>query len=312
MCPNVKTYADSTRASSGGLLVVSFGTTHRETCRETIGAIEDDLAKAMPFRRLYRGWTSRMIIRRIEGRDGIHIDTVEEALERMAAEGITDVLTVPTHLIAGAEYDKVIAALREKAGCFDRLAVGRPLLDSPDDLDRLAEVLAGEWLGDPDRATEASAGEWPDPGAALVLMGHGSAEREDANEVYVRQEEAFRRQGRNNVWVGTVEGRPSLDDVLEKMALAGEDAPDQEPEETADARMPGQARGIQRVLLAPLMIVAGDHAVNDMAGDGPESWAGRLAAAGYDPQPVLRGLGSSAGVRVMFACHARDAGPVDG
>ena len=282
MCANVKTCRDNLgpaeTPAGRGLLVVSFGTSHRQTCDETIGAIEAALAKAIPDRALYRAWTSGRIIRRLRERDGVCIDTMEEALERMASDGIADVLAVPTHMIAGAEYDKVLTALTEKRDRFRQLAVSRPLLDSPSDLQALSGILVREHL----------------PAGALVLMGHGSAERREANEVYVQLEEAFRERGCENAFVGTVEGEPCLAEVLGKLDCR--------------SREQGNPRPDRPVILAPLMIVAGDHALKDMTGAEPASWQNRLTAAGWTVRPVLRGLGAYRGVQDMFIEHARNAG----
>ena len=299
------------------LLVVSFGTSHMGTCDETIGAIENYLAKAMPHRKLYRAWTSRFIIKKLKERDGIEIDTVDRAIDRMIADGIKDLLVVPTHMIGGSENDKMRGMIRERlvgshgeketvtetsggdesetgisgydgaeASPFERVRISGPLLDKADDLERLVEAVAGELLtGDPAREK------------TLVLMGHGSGDKPKANDIYVRLEEEFHRQGYPNVFVGTVEGQPGLDHVLDKITS-------------------------KKVMVAPLMIVAGDHAVNDMAGDDPASWKNRIAAgreadAGAEADgrpgvkddsrtviPVLRGLGSYPGVQAMFLDRA--------
>lgn len=271
------------QSNNKGLLVVSFGTTHKDTCEETIGAIEEHLAKAMPARSLYRAWTSRFIIKKLRERDGTKIDTIEEALERMSAEGIEDVLVVPTHMLAGAEYDKVEAAVKSlsEADRPERIATSRPLLDSDGDLKRLAEVIAGELLSADDPQLGAD-----DPRTALVLMGHGSADKPEVNEIYVRLETEFHKAGHTNVFVGTVEGEPGIDTVIDKVRSI-------DP--------------LERVLLAPLMIVAGDHAVRDMAGEDPDSWKNQIAEAtgpATEVIPILRGLGSYAGVRDMFVEHA--------
>lgn len=271
------------QSNNKGLLVVSFGTTHKDTCEETIGAIEEHLAKAMPARSLYRAWTSRFIIKKLRERDGIEIDTVEEALEHMSAEGIEDVLIVPTHMLAGAEYDKVEAAVKSlpEADRPERIATSRPLLDGDGDLKRLSEVIAGELLSAGDLQPDAG-----DPCTALVLMGHGSADKAEVNEIYVRLEKEFHKAGHTNVFVGTVEGEPGIDTLIDKVRSI-------DP--------------LERVLLAPLMIVAGDHAVRDMAGEDPDSWNNQIAEAigpAAEVIPILRGLGSYAGIRDMFVEHA--------
>ena len=327
---------NETKANNKGLLVVSFGTTHTDTCEETIGAIEEHLAKAISSRRFYRAWTSRFIIKKLKERDGIVIDTVSEALDRMASDGIDDILVVPTHMLPGAEYDKVMAAVAQAgASCsreqtsdteaeheerkteteyrFEKLAVSRPLLDTEADLKRIAEVLADELLASNDDTalgdgissprrddTDLSGSTTNAKSTALVLMGHGSADKPEINRVYLRLEEEFHSAGHDNVFVGTVEGRPSIDDVIEKFKVWREAL-----KETAVSEPETDIA----VILAPLMIVAGDHAINDMAGDDPNSWKNRIAAAmeAVEVIPVIRGLGSYKGVRDMFAGHAEQA-----
>ncbi len=264
------------------LLVVSFGTTHEETRARTIDAIEEDLAKTFPDRRLYRGWTSRMIVKRLRDR-GASVDTLEDALQRIQEDGIRDLLVQPTHMITGAENDRMMEALRGQAGGFDRILAGQPLLCTEEDRERLAKALAEELLG-------AGPGREAGPEAAgcqaLILMGHGSANKPEANRIYEAMQETFRRLGYSNVFVATVEGKPALDDVLP--ALGSPDT----------------------VVLAPLMIVAGDHAKNDMAGPEEDSWKSRLEAMGLQVRPVLRGLGEYRAVREMLADHAQSAAPV--
>ena len=258
------------------LLAVSFGTTHEEMRRASIGAIEEDLAKAFPDRKLYRGWTSRMIVRRLREK-GVSIDSLEDALERMQEDGMKDILVQPTHIIRGAENDRMLRVLKDFSAAFEKIAAGEPLLSSDEDLEQLAEILAEELLSD-------SAG---DEKRFLVLMGHGSGNKEEANRIYRDMQDAFSRLGYDNVLVGTVEGKPDLSDVLTSLQQAGE---------------PGS-----RVVLAPMMTVAGDHAKNDMASDGPDSWKSRIEACGFKAVPVLKGLGEYPGVRKMFCRHARNA-----
>lgn len=305
---------DDRERSEKGLLAVSFGTTHRTTCEETIGAIENALAEVYPERKLYRGWTSRMIIRRLRERDGIHCDTVEEALDRMKADGVKDVLVVPTHMIGGQENDKMKEILRAKAEDFEEMKLSRPLLAEEADLEELARILAEELIAE-------SGGAEKGAGPALLLMGHGSADKPEVNRVYSRLEEIFHRQGCRRIFVAAVEGSPSLEEAMEKLEASFGPAGDGRTEESgsgpAGDGKPEESdgeelRGDRGVLLAPLMIVAGDHAVRDMAGDDEDSWKSRLAAGGWEPRPLLRGLGSYAGVQQMFIRHAGEARPMDG
>ena len=258
------------------LLVVSFGTSYETTRQVTIDAIETDLAAAYPDRKLYRGWTSRMIVKILRKR-GIHFDTLEEAVERMRRDGITDVLVQPTHIISGGENDRMLKILQENAAFFDHITVGRPLLDTEEDRRELAQILASELLPE-----SASSGL-----CSLVLMGHGSSDKQEANRIYPLMEQAFRKSGHDNVFVGTVEGEPTVEDILNALG------PAKDPSHT--------------VYLTPMMIVAGDHANNDMAGEEDDSWKNRIAALGYRVVPILKGLGEYPKVRNMICRHAAEA-----
>ena len=282
-----------------GLLVVSFGTTHSGTCEETIGAIEACLAKAMPARRCYRAFTSRFIIKRIRERDSVNIDTVEEAMERMASEGIHDLLVVPTHMIPGGENDKMMAAVESSANLFEEIRVSRPLLDSPEDVKKLAEVIAAELLEKSDTPAGDAEVQGRTADRILVLMGHGSADKPEVNRIYVETEEAFRSLGYDNVYVGTVEGRPSLEDVIAKLRTHEAD-----PGAKREADCEDGAK--TEILLAPMMIVAGEHAINDMAGEGDDSWKSRIETI-HKVRPVIRGLGSYEGIQKMFLEHGERA-----
>lgn len=273
------------RKTDKALLVVSFGTTHEETRAVTIDAIEEDLAAAFPGRRLYRGWTSGMILRILKKRTGTTFDSVEEALERMAADGITDVLVQPTHIIPGEENDRMREMITGFSDRFERIAIGRPLLSSQEDLQRLALILAEELLGA--KGCEETSGR------TLILMGHGSADKPEANQVYRDLEQTFRSCGYDNVFVATVEGTHTLEDTLKKL-------------EDAAAKMERPSGSSNRIaVLTPLMTVAGDHAKNDMAGDDENSWKNRLEEAGFSVCPVLRGLGEYPAVRELFILHAK-------
>lgn len=255
------------------LLVVSFGTSFEETRRKTIDAIEADLAAAFPDRRLYRAWTSKMIIKKLKKRDGVAIDTVPEALARMAKDGVRDVLVQPTHVLDGLENQWMRNDLQAAAGDFDIIAVGAPLLVSTDDLKAVAA------------ATVASLPPL-EAGEALVLMGHGSSH--SANMTYPALAYVFRDLGYRNVFIGTVEGYPTLDNVLRDLAMV--------------------TPKVKKVVLAPFMVVAGDHARNDMAGEDGDSWKNRFQADGYATDCVLRGLGEFSPIRDLFVAHAKDAG----
>ena len=249
------------------ILVVSFGTAYAQTRKLTIEAIERDLADAYPERTLYTAWTSGMILRKLKKQGEAVRDTLPEALERMMRDGVTDVLVQPTFLQAGYEMRMVRETLTAWKDRFARVALSEVLVSGPEDLAALARALEARFAG-------VGADE------ALVLMGHGS---EGADFYpYEKLTDAFRRDGRENFCVGTVEFAPGIGPVLDMV----------------------RARQPKKTYLAPLMIVAGDHAINDMAGDEADSWRNRIAACGSEPVCVLMGLGEYAEVRNLFVQHA--------
>lgn len=248
------------------LLVVSFGTSYPETRAKTIDKLEAAIAAVVPERRFYRAWTSKMIIAKVNSRDGMGVQTVAEAMRQMQADGITDLLVQPTHILPGVENDLMLADIQAAADGFEHIAVGRPLLASTEDMFKIVDIVADELDNIPDMA--------------LVLMGHGT--EHITNTAYAALDYMFKDVGHSNIFVGTVEAYPGLDNVMGMLAKTP----------------------YLRVRLAPFMIVAGDHATNDMAGDEPDSWKSRLADAGYNVEIMLRGLGESDRIAEMFCQHA--------
>lgn len=252
-----------------GLLVVSFGTSVNETREKNIDAIERQLAEAFPERCLYRAWTSGMIIRKLKKRDGVQIDTVQEAMERMLSDGIRELLAQPTHVINGIENDGMAAEIMAYADRFAHIYMGTPLLTSEEDSRAVVSALMEECR--PLAADEA-----------LVFMGHGTLHY--VNPVYAALDYRFKDMGYPNVFVGTVEAYPSFESLVKLV----------------------KAYGAKRVILAPFMVVAGDHAMNDMS--GPEdSWRERFRAEGFEVECVLKGMGEYEGIRRLYAEHAKAA-----
>lgn len=253
-----------------GLLVVSFGTSVNATREKTIDAIEGALRDAFLEYTVYRAWTSGMIIRKLLKRDGVRIDTVTEAMERMLADGVTEVVVQPTHVINGIENDRMTAdalAFKER---FDRISFGTPLLTSEEDSKAVIRAVMEEHKELPDKE-------------ALVFMGHGTTHY--ANTVYAALDYMFKDMGYPNVFLGTVEAYPSLETLMKLV----------------------RAHGAKRVTLAPFMVVAGDHAMNDMSSEDEDSWRSRFEAAGFEVNCVLKGLGEYEGVRRLYVQHVKDA-----
>ena len=253
------------------LLVLSFGTSYNDSRRLTIGAIEGDLEKAFPDFSVRRGFTANIIIDHVQRRDNILIDDVDAALERAVNNGVKNLVVQPTHLMHGLEYDELVKEVGNYSDAFDQVVFGEPLLNSDDDFARVEKAIT-EWTA-----------SYDDGETAICFMGHGT--EADSNEVYQKMQDLLTKDGYTNYFVGTVEAQPSLDDVLAKV----------------------QAGDYKRVVLEPLMVVAGDHANNDMAGDEDGSWKMTFEDAGYEVECLLRGLGENEDIRAIYVDHAKAA-----
>ena len=251
------------------ILVVSFGTSYPETRALTIEAIEQAIAAAFPDYDLRRAFTSQIIINKLAERDGIEIDNVEQAMQRLVEDGVSKLIIQPTHVMHGYEYEELLAAVAPYADKIENLMIGEPMLAGTQDYDRVVEAVIAEYA--------------PAEDTALVLMGHGT--HHPANAYYAALDYRFKVSGYSNVFVGTVEGYPEVDTVL---ALVN-------------------AAGYQKVALAPLMIVAGDHATNDMAGDEEGSWKVIFKADGKEVDTILRGLGEIEGIHALYVEHVQAA-----
>ncbi|MCX7715597.1 MAG: sirohydrochlorin cobaltochelatase [Clostridia bacterium] len=247
------------------VLVISFGTTHTDTLEKTIGAVEKDIAEAFEGFEIRRAFTSKMVIEKLKKESNVAVDDVKSALDRLCAEGFSEVICQSTHIICGEEFHdmcKAVSAFSDKLS----IKVGMPLLTSSNDymdlVHALAEALPKEKL--------------------CLLMGHGT--NHPANSAYPALDYYFKLLGFSNVYVGTVEGFPEFDTVLELI----------------------QKAEVKKALLMPLMLVAGEHAKNDMAG-GENSWKSRLDALGWETECIVKGLGEYEGVRKLYVKHAKEA-----
>ena len=265
--PAVKETSESA-AQKPVLLVVSFGTSYNDSREITIGAIEKALEAANPDYEVRRAFTSQIIIDKLKERDKIEIDNVTEAMDRLVADGVKEVVVQPTHVMSGFEYDDVAKEVNKYADKFTSLKIGKTLLTADEDYDKLIDAL------------KAETAEYNKEGTAIVYMGHGT--EHDANATYGKLQEKVKAAGLDNYFIGTVEATPSLEDVI---AMAKES-------------------GAKKVVLLPLMIVAGDHANNDMAGDEDDSWKTAFEKAGFEVECVLKGLGQYEGVQKMIVDHA--------
>lgn len=253
------------------LLVVSFGTSYNDSRRLTIGAIEAALAEAFPDWSVRRAFTSQIIIDRVRDRDGVEIDNVKAALDRAVDNGVKTLVVQPTHLMDGLEYTDLVDELSQYADAFEHIAVGPPLLTSDGDFQAVAEAI-----------TRATA-QYDDGDTAICFMGHGT--EAESNQVYGQMQQVLKEAGHDSYYVGTVEAEPTLEDVLAGV----------------------KDSGAHKVVLQPLMIVAGDHANNDMAGNEEGSWKRAFQDAGYEVTCVLKGLGELEDIQQLFAAHAQAA-----
>jgi sirohydrochlorin cobaltochelatase len=254
------------------ILVVSFGTTYNDTRDKTIGAIESQIATAYPDYEVRRAFTSQIVINRLASRDGLKIDNVDEAMKRLVADNVKELIVQPTHIMNGFEYDEMMAAVKPYERRFTRIRYGKPLLISDTDLREAASVLIAD-------TSQFSAED-----TAVLFMGHGTDH--DANQVYSKLESLLQAQEAGIYFVGTVEHETDLDDIIDELhSLAG----------------------VKKTVLLPLMIVAGDHANNDMAGDDEDSWKSILEEEGFEATPVLKGLGEYPGIRSIYVRHVAEA-----
>ena len=218
-----------------------------------------------------RAFTSQIIIDKLEERDGLEIDNVEEALDRAVEDGVKTLVVQPTHLMDGLEYNDVVDEIAEYADQFEKVVIGEPLLTSDEDFKNVAKAI-----------TEATA-EYDDGESAICFMGHGT--EAESNEIYAKLQNVLTEEGYKNYFIGTVEAEPTLEDVLNQV----------------------KEGGYKKVVLEPLMVVAGDHANNDMAGDEEGSWKTEFETAGYEVECLVKGLGELESVQQIYVDHTQSA-----
>ena len=257
------------------LLVVSFGTSYNDNRAATIGAVESAMETAFPDYAVRRGFTANIIIEHVQRRDGVVIDDVTEALARAKANGVKNLLVQPTHLMNGYEYGDLVKELEACAGDFESVKIGAPLLTTDEDFAVVAQAMVDAAAGHDDGKT------------AVCYMGHGTEAA--SNGIYARMQKHLSDSGHDNFFVGTVEAEPTAEDLV-KLVKAG---------------------GYEKVVLRPMMIVAGDHANNDMAGDGEDSWKSVFTAAGFQVTCEINGLGELEAIQQLLAAHAGEAKPLD-
>ncbi|MBE5911286.1 sirohydrochlorin cobaltochelatase [Pseudobutyrivibrio sp.] len=274
------------------ILVVSFGTSFNDSRATDIGGVEKAIAEAYPDWSVRRAFTSQIIINHIQARDNEKIDNVEQALDRAVANGVKNLVVQPTHLMHGAEYDDLVATVEEYADNFESVSISEPLLgqvgadetEVNSDKEKVAKAVTAEAVATAGYDDLTAAAE---DGVAFVFMGHGTSH--NAKVTYSQMQTQMNELGYENVFVGTVEGEPeetSCENIIENV----------------------KAAGYTKVVLRPLMVVAGDHANNDMAGDDEDSWKSMFLADGsfesVDCQ--VAGLGSIADIEAIYVEHLKE------
>ena len=275
------------------LLVVSFGTSFNDSRANDIGGIEKALQSAYPEWSVRRAFTAQIIINHIQARDDEKIDNMEQALDRAVANGVKNLVVQPTHLMHGAEYDELTEAVEKYKDKFDSVKIAEPLLGEVgadasvinEDKAAVAEAITAESVK---TAGFDSLDAAKEDGTAFVFMGHGTSHT--AKISYSQMQTQMEQLGYENVFIGTVEGEPeetSCEEVIEKI----------------------KAAGYKKVILRPLMVVAGDHANNDMAGDDEDSWKSMFEASeAFDSiDTQIAGLGEIDAIQQLYVAHTKAA-----
>ena len=275
------------------LLVVSFGTSFNDSRAEDIKGIEDALAEAFPDWSVRRAFTAQIIINHVQARDDEKIETMQQALDRAVANGVKNLVVQPTHLMHGAEYDEMVEAIDAYKDKFESVAIAEPMLGEVgddatvinDDKAAVAQAITDEAVKEAGYDSMEAAAE---DGTAFVFMGHGTSHT--ANVTYDQMQTQMEKLEFTNAFIGTVEGEPedtACDEVINKVKDAG----------------------FKKVILRPLMVVAGDHANNDMAGDDDDSWKSMFEASGdFDEIDCqIEGIGRIDAVEQLYVAHTQAA-----
>ena len=240
------------------ILVTSFGTSHRDTREKCLDSIQREVEEKYGSENVERAYTSGIIRRIIEKNEGIHIFDQKEGLKVLKDKGFEEIITMSLHILDGIEYSK----LDDKFG-----KISKPLLADDEDFKKIVENKEFNDLEGND---------------AIVFMGHGT--ESEADYAYQKLQDEYLKAGKNNIFIATVEGKVTIEDIIEKM----------------------KEKDFKRILLKPLMIVAGDHAKNDMSSDDEDSWKTMLKNEGYEVTSVLKGMGEYEFIREMFMDKLKD------
>lgn len=257
------------------ILVVSFGTTHEDTRIKTIEAIENDIKALNAEFRLYRAWTSKIIMKRLRERAELDVDDIKRAMERMFKDGIKEVVVKPTHIINGIENDNMMRDVLEFKDKFEKISFGKALLTDDSDYEEVVEIVSKDIFKDIKVSTNVDLEK--ETSSALVFMGHGTSHY--SNSAYAALDYRFKDKGYSNVYVAAVEGYPYVETVLKNI----------------------KNKNYQKIVLMPFMIVAGEHAKEDMAGDEEDSWKNLFKKESYEVFTLIKGLGEYKSIRKLLA-----------
>ncbi|MBC1725352.1 sirohydrochlorin cobaltochelatase [Listeria seeligeri] len=249
------------------ILVVSFGTSYPETRAKTIEACEKRVAKEFPDYTVFRAFTSNKIIKKLKTRDNMDVDTPSQALNKLKELGYNEVIIQSLHIISGGEFEKITAQVKKFQSAFDSIIISQPLLDSKEDYEKAIEAIRYQM-------PKLNENE------ALILMGHGS--KHHAFSAYACLDHMLLNEP---IYLCAVESYPGLDQVIQRLHKAG----------------------IKKAHLMPFMLVAGDHATNDMASDEEDSWKSTLEQAGIETECHLQGLGENPLIQTQFIDHIHTA-----
>ncbi|BEP28291.1 sirohydrochlorin cobaltochelatase [Helicovermis profundi] len=251
------------------ILVVSFGTSYNDSRALTIEATENRIKDEFPDYDIFRAFTSQIIIDKLKNRDNLDINNVLQAMEQLKKDKYSEVYIQPLHVINGEEYNDLLNQANNYKDSFNTLRIGKPLLSSTEDYQKAIDALK-------DKFSNLEKNE------AVVFMGHGTPHI--ANAQYSELSYMLHDEGYSNVFVGTVEGYPTIDNVISRL----------------------NEKNIEKVTLMPFMLVAGDHANNDMAGDESDSWKTILKKDGFEVTTYIHGLGEVKGIQDLYVEHLRN------
>jgi len=273
LCAAVSVYAQvENHSSKKEIIVASYGTTYNKTRTITIGGIENAFREAYPDYKIQRVFTFQYFIDKLQSKAGLKVLNIEEALEKAISEGVEEVVIQPTFVLSGNELNKFIERAKAYESKFKKMTISSPLITTKEDMKAVARIFV-------DRTAEYDDGK-----TAICIMGHGNDS--ESNKMYKQMEKYLHKSGKKNYFVGTVHDDSSVDEILKVMH---------------------KRDCYKNVVLIPMMITSGEHIINDMAGEGPESWKSIFSRLGFNVTCIFEGMGQYYDIQMMFVNHTRKA-----